>query len=83
MPELCSAVKNVTDHVENVIINNNIGLDQSFQYLKNDFNVFGLNLINCLSMYSTQTYPLAVAKRLILTRPHDQQKGVQFAFSVW
>ena len=47
MPELCSAVKNVTDHVYNVIINKNIGLDQSFQYLKNDFNAFGLNLINC------------------------------------
>ena len=48
MPEFCNAVKNVTfDHVQGVVINNNIGLDQSFQYLKNDFNAFGLNLINC------------------------------------
>ena len=47
MPEFCKAVKNVSfDHVQSVIINNNIGLDQSFQCMKNDLNAFGLNMIH-------------------------------------
>ena len=48
MPEFCKAVKNVSyDHVQSVIVNNSIGLDRSFQYLKKDFNAFGINLIKC------------------------------------